>query len=161
MGASATLSPPALAVEPGARALCTVRVRNTGNVVDEVHLEVLGEASSWATVEPSTLSLFPGTDGTATVTFAPPRSAGVPAGAVAFAVRVTPREDPRGMTVEEGTVEVLPFVELGAEITPRTARGSRRGRYELSVDNHGNQADILTLQGLDQDVRLRYSFDPP
>ena len=161
MGASATLSPPALTVEPGARAICTVRVRNTGNVVDEVHLEVLGDAGSWATVEPSTLSLFPGTDGTATVTFAPPRSAGVQAGAVAFAVRVTPREDPHGMTVEEGTVEVLPFTELGAEMVPRTARGSRRGRFELSIDNHGNQPDILTLQGLDQDLRLRYSFDPP
>src|SRR5205085_1351849 len=63
MGATASLSPASVTVEPGRSATCTLRVRNTGTVVDQLTLDVLGDAAAWATVSPPTLSLFPGADG--------------------------------------------------------------------------------------------------
>ena len=45
MGASVTLVNAAVAVEPGGQVAVDVRVRNTGSVVDEFTLEVLGDSS--------------------------------------------------------------------------------------------------------------------
>ena len=72
MGAAASLEPHALDVDPGGVATCQITVRNTGSVVDEFAFSVLGPAGAWAEVEPPSLSLFPGAEGTATVRFRPP-----------------------------------------------------------------------------------------
>ena len=50
MGASVTLVTPAVAVEPGQTISIDIRVRNTGTVVDEFVLDVLGDAAGWAVV---------------------------------------------------------------------------------------------------------------
>ena len=84
VGASVTLVNAAAAVEPGQEAAVDVRVRNTGTVVDEFTLEVLGDSAGWATVEPSVVSLFPGAEGTARIVFRPPRQSSTPAGSVPY-----------------------------------------------------------------------------
>jgi hypothetical protein len=151
MGASATLSAPAVAVAPGEEAVIEIRVRNTGGVVDQLVLDVLGEAGSFAAVEPNLLNLFPGAEGTATIRFRPPRAAKTPAGAVAYAVRVWSKEDPEGSTVEEGRLDVGAFVDTNAELLPRTSRGRRQGRHELAVDNRGNQPLQASVSVVDPD----------
>ena len=60
MGASVTLTAPSIGVVPGGEATLELRLRNTGTVVDEFSLSVLGDAAGWASVEPPTISLFPG-----------------------------------------------------------------------------------------------------
>ena len=65
MGAAASIEPRAVTVAPGTEASVTVRLRNTGTVVDQMTIEVLGDAAGWSTVVPPTLSLFPGADGVA------------------------------------------------------------------------------------------------
>ena len=50
------------------------------------------------------------------VRFAPPRSADVVAGQVPFGVRVFSSEDPSGSVVEEGVIDVAPFVDVTAEM---------------------------------------------
>ena len=74
MGASASLSPPEITVEPGGQAFAELLVRNTGTVVDLFNFEVRGDVDGWVTVEPPSLSLFPGGEGTAQILFAPPRA---------------------------------------------------------------------------------------
>lgn len=56
VGASVTLVTPAVAVEPGQSVSITVKIRNTGSVVDEFALDVLGDAAAWAAVEPPTVA---------------------------------------------------------------------------------------------------------
>ena len=102
MGASVTLVTPAIAVEPGQSVSITLKVRNTGSVVDEFALDVLGDAAAWAAVEPPTINLFPGAEGEAKAVFRPPRAASTPAGLVPFGLRARSREDPAGSAVEEG-----------------------------------------------------------
>ena len=127
MGASVTLVTPALAVDPGQEVTAEVRVRNTGSVVDEFTLDVLGDAAGWAATEPPVVSLFPGVEGTAKLVLRPPRLASTTAGVVPYALRARSREDPAGSAVEEGTITVGAFSEPFAELAPRTSRGSRAG----------------------------------
>jgi hypothetical protein len=160
MGAVATLNPAVLPVEPGAEATAQIKVRNTGNVVDQFSIDVVGEPAAWSTVEPSTLSLLPGTEGTATVTFRPPRTSDVAAGSFPFGVRVASKEDPQGSVTEEGTLEVGGFKEVFGELLPRTSRGRSEGHHELAVDNRGNVRLNADLEASDPNGSLRFRFSP-
>ncbi len=161
VGASITLATPAVAVEPGHEAAVEFRLRNSGSVVDEFTLDVLGDAASWAAVEPPTISLFPGAEQAARVVFRPPRASTTPAGPIPFGVRAQSREDPTGSSVEEGTVQVAPFSESFAELVPRTSRGSRGGSHELAVDNRGNVRLNADVEASDADLQLSFEVKPP
>jgi hypothetical protein len=161
MGATASLRQAVLAVEPGSEVATEIVVRNTGGVVDQFALDVIGDAAAWATVEPPSLSLFPNAEGTATVTFRPPRQPTTSPGAVTFGVRVRSTEDPVGSIVEEGTLQVGSFLAPSAELIPRTSHGGRSGRHELAIDNRGNVPLAATVAGLDPDRLIRFDVDPP
>ena len=161
MGAAASLEPHALDVDPGGVATCQITVRNTGSVVDEFAFSVLGPAGAWAEVEPPSLSLFPGAEGTATVRFRPPRDATTQSGRIPFGLRVASREDPPGSVVEEGTVTVSAYGATTAELLPRTARGRRGARYEIAVDNRGNAERTFAFMPADPAEALGFTLDPP
>ncbi len=161
MGVSVALQSPSVEVEPGAAAVVEVKLRNTGSVVDEFALDVLGDAAAWAVVEPATLSLFPAAEGVVAVHFQPPRAPSTPAGPIAFGLRARSREDPAGSAVEEGTVVVGSFVEPFAELVPRTSRGSGGAAHEVAVDNRGNVRLSAEVTGTDADRLLRFDIAPP
>jgi hypothetical protein len=160
MGASANLTAPAVAVAPGEEATTELRVRNNGAIVDQIVLDVLGDAAAFTTIEPSVLNLFPGAEGTATIRFSPPRASKTPAGMVAYGVRVWSREDPEGSTVEEGQLDLGGFIDTTAELMPRTSRGRRQGRHELAVDNRGNQTLQATVSVVDPDDLITARVEP-
>ena len=145
-----------LTVTPGNQARTEITVRNTGRVVDAYSFEPLGTLAPWMRVEPDTLALMPDGEGTVTVTFDPPRTAQLQAGTIPWAVRVLPREDPAGATVEEGTLDVAPFSQVAAELRPRTSRagGRRSGRSELAIDNLGNTPVDVFFAGGDPEHAL-------
>src|SRR3954466_753590 len=109
MTTTASLDSTSLSLHPGSEAVVPLQIRNNGQVVGGYEISVIGVPSTWATVEPAELSLYPGTATTATVTFRPPRSARTPAGAQAFGVIVQSTEHPELTVVPEGVIEVLPF----------------------------------------------------
>src|SRR3954451_2022640 len=127
-----------VSVVPGSTATCTIRVRNTGVVVDSFSLTVLGQPAAWTTVVPAALSLFPGSDGTIELHFAPPRTASVGSGGLPFGVRVVGSQDPDNPVVEEGEVNLLPVIDVAAKLPPRTSKTKRKSRHEIVVDNKGN-----------------------
>ncbi len=161
MGAVVELEPRSIAATPGTPAVVAVRLRNTGTVVDQFTLDVVGDAAAWATVDPPTVSLFPGAEGATTVTFTPPRSPAVRAGRMPFGLRVQSKEDPSGSTVEEGSVEVAPFTEVTAELVPRTSRGSTGATHDLAVDNRGNVPLSAAITAIDPDRLLAFDLRPP
>src|SRR5207249_11497895 len=95
MAATAALASKAVTVTPGGEAVTEVRVRNSGTVVDQFTLEVLGDASAWAIVKPAIVPLFPGAETVARITFKPPKSSSDLARAVQFSIRVKSREAAR------------------------------------------------------------------
>ncbi len=157
MGASTSLERRTIAVEPGEEATCSVQVRNTGHVVDQFTVEVLGDARSWSDADPAVVNVLPGEESTAVVRFRPPRSSDMPAGSVPFGVRVSSREDPAVSVVEEGTVEVGTFTDLRIELVPSKARGQRQAKYEVAVDNHGNHPVTVDVDTAAPEENLRFS----
>ena len=161
MGVTATLLTKAASVQPGGETSCEIRIRNSGQIVDQFTLEVLGDASGWAIVEPATVSLFPGAEAVARIRFRPPKISSIPAKPIPFAVRVRSHEDARASMVEEGVVEVGPFHDTFAELVPRTSRGSRHARAQLALDNRGNTRINARLTATDPDRKLNFAIAPP
>src|SRR4051812_47048166 len=104
MGASAQLSQASVAVDPGGEGSVDVQIKNSGAVVDEFTVEILGVTQPWATVTPASLSLFPEASGTIHVSFKPPRAPGTTAGNLPVGIMVHSREDPTHSTVEEAAL---------------------------------------------------------
>ncbi|WP_438874240.1 COG1470 family protein, partial [Streptomyces calidiresistens] len=155
-----SLEPASATVRPGDATRVRLRLRNTGDVVDEYHFEPVGEVAPWTTVEPRTLRLYPGTTGDVELTFAPPRDPDALAGPTPYAVRITPTEHPEATVVPEGNITVLPFSEVRAELVPPTVRGRFRGRPRLAVDNLGNTPLTASVVGSDDGDRLSYDIQP-
>ncbi len=147
-------------VKPGAEATCSVRIENTGSVVDGILLDVLGDASEWTTVEPAEVNLLPGASAAAKIVFKPPRASELAPGEVPFGLRAMSREDPDGSKIEEGTVRVGEFSELDTSLVPKSATGRRSARYRLIVENRGNRFERLTIEALDPDVKLAFNSRP-
>src|SRR5215471_13417174 len=118
MGASVWLEETEIAVDPGTESVAELRVRNTGAVLDEFSFAPVGMAQGWISVEPSSVSLFPGDEEGVQIHFRPPRLSTTLAGASPFAVKVVPREDPESVSVVEGTLVVAPFEERSVDLVP-------------------------------------------
>ena len=159
MAARVRLSARDLSVQPGAAAVVDCAVTNVGQVVDEFHVQVLGDAARWAEVTPP-LRLMPGQEGVARITFRPPRAAATAAQAIVFGVQVSSVEDPSGTVVEEALLNVRAFADTSAELVPTTSHGRRHARHEIAVDNRGNQRLLAQLAPTDPAGALRFRVRP-
>ncbi|MEU8703653.1 hydrolase [Streptomyces sp. NPDC048565] len=155
-----SLEPASTTVDPGGSTTVRLRLRNTGDVVDEYHFEATGSLSPWTVVEPQSLRLYPGTTGSVELTFTPPRTPDATAGPNPYAVRITPTEHPEAATVPEGNLTITPFTEVRAELVPPVVKGRFRGRPRLAVDNLGNTKLTASLSGSDNGDQLSYEIHP-
>lgn len=156
-----TLSAVALAAAPGALATLEVRVRNKSTIVDQYSVDVVGEPAQWSTVQPSTLSLFPDKEGTATILFRPPRSSTVTAGRKIFSIKVQSKASAQISAEQGGAIEVAPFSDAVVAMTPRTGRGGESAVFRAQVQNKGNAPLEATLEATDPDEVLLFEFDRP
>lgn len=161
MSAVTTLSRADPTVDPGGQAAITITIRNTGAIVDRFDVDVVGPTAGWARVDPPSLSLFPGVEGSVTITFSPPRASTPRAGLHPFGIRVRPAADPSGSSVEEGRISVTPFTAVAADVVPQTSRGSKVGRHQVVVANRGNAPSDVTVNAIDPDRRLKLDVQPP
>jgi hypothetical protein len=149
MSPSVVLDPTPVRLEAGTSARIPLQIRNTGHIVEGYRVDVVGPPAAWTTVEPAEVTLYPGDTATLSVDLHPPRSPEAPAGEHLYGVRVVPVEHPEEAVVPEAVVEVLPFLELTAELVPRTSHGRLGGRHEVAVDNRGNAPVEVTLTASD------------
>ncbi len=161
MSAVTSLSRADPTVDPGGQSAITIKIRNAGSIVDRFDVDVVGPTTGWVRVDPPSLSLFPGVEGTVTITFAPPRASTPRAGVYPFGIRVRPAADPAGSTVEEGRISVTPFTTVAADIVPQTSRGSRVGSHQVVVVNRGNAPSDVAVIAEDPDRRLKLAVVPP
>jgi hypothetical protein len=156
----ATLDTQLLVLPPGGEASCELHIQNRGDIVEGYRLEVLGEAARWATVEPPTLTVYPGTQAGARIVFHIPRGYDVPAADVAFGVRVVPVEHPENAVVPEATLRIGAYAETTAELVPRTSRTRRVATHDIAVDNRGNAPLKVDLAAGDPDNALKLKVRP-
>ena len=155
------LNPVTADVEPGAEAAVELTVRNTGDIVEEYHLQATGDPARWCSIEPQTLRLYPGTTGIAHLTFAPPRSSESQAGPQSYAVKVTPREDRENTFAIEGVLRVAEFADIRADLIPATTRGWHRGRVKLAVDNFSNTVASASVSTTSSNSNLQVDIRTP
>lgn len=154
------LEPLSASVEAGQQTDVRLRIRNTGDVVEEYHVDVVGDSATWCSIEPSSVRLYPGTTGSVSLKFQPPRSPDATAGPHPYGVRVRPIETPDAVTVHEGNITVAPFTDIRAELMPVTVRGWRHAKPRLVVDNYGNvplTASVIAEssdRSIDADTRI-------
>ncbi|MEU4745412.1 hydrolytic protein [Actinosynnema sp. NPDC023658] len=146
---------PTVFVTPGSEASTKLTVRNDSDIVEAYEFEVVGECAPWTSVEPTRLSLYPGTSEQVTVVLRPPRSSEVRAGEVPLGVRVLPVERPESAVVSETTVVVEPFLQQHAELVPERRRAWRSARFHVEVRNVGNTPVGVTLVAAEADDQLR------
>lgn len=149
-----------VSVVPGMEASCQLTVANNGGIVEAYSFQPVGDLAQFTTVEPDRLSLYPGTEGSVTLRFNAPRDARVRAGEAPFGVVVTPVEQPDGRVVPEGLLDVQPFAETTAELTPRTSQARLWAKHSLALDNRGNLPVEATVTGGDPDGRVRVRCKP-
>ncbi|MEU1519418.1 RICIN domain-containing protein [Streptomyces sp. NPDC005811] len=155
-----SLEPASATVDPGGATTVRLRLRNTGDVVDEYRFEVVGALATWAVVVPPVLRLYPGTTGSVDLTFSPPRTPDATAGPSPYAVRITPTEHPEATTIPEGNLTITPFVDVRAELVPPTVKARFRGRPRLAIDNMGNTKLTASVRGSDNGDQLSYDIHP-
>ncbi len=155
MGARVSLEASELSVEPGKSTTVKVSISNTGSIVERFDVCVLGPQAACASVEPSFVSLFPGTEGSVTVTFAPTRQPATEPGRFVFGVKAIPANNPAESSVEEGWLTVTSYHEVGADLIPAASRSRwRSGKLGLAVDNRGNVPEPISVNGLDPTARI-------
>jgi len=160
MPAALSILTPVVNVQPGGEGVASITIRNTGQVVDQFAINLLGDASAWGRPDPGVISLFPGAEETVTLRFSPPRSSAIVAGTVPFGVRVTSQEDPEFSVVEEGSVLIGGFSAVEARIVPRTSEGKRNAVHRIEVTNTGNAPVSAHLVASDPDELLVFDFEP-
>jgi hypothetical protein len=160
MPAAISILTPLVTALPGAEAVAQVLIRNTGTVVDQFAVNLLGDASAWARPDPGVLSLFPGAEQTISIRFSPPRSSAVTAGTIPFGVRVTSQEEPDFSIVEEGAVQIGGFSAVEVRIVPRTSEGKRNAVHRLEVTNTGNAPVSAEVLASDPDELLAFELEP-
>jgi hypothetical protein len=149
-----------LIVEPGREVTCEISLSNTGTIVEQYSIMVLGDAAGWVRADPPVVSMFPGAQQTVTLHFAPPRDHTTLAGELPFAVKVIPSNEPEESVTEEGVVTVGSFNDVGAELLPRNPVGRIGGRQRLAIDSRGNSPLPIGITALDASDALRFKFRP-
>lgn len=160
MPAALSIITPLVTVQPGGEGEAKVLIRNTGTVVDQFAINLLGDASAWARPDPPVVSLFPSAEQEVSIRFTPPRSSAVTAGAIPFGVRVTSREEPDFSVVEEGAVQIGGFSAVEAKLVPRTSEGKKNAVHRIEVTNTGNAPITTNLSAADPDELLVFDVEP-
>ena len=125
---------------PGELSSGDVTVENAGDHAVDVRLSLTGEAAAWGWITPATMTLGAGEQRAAHVTFKLPRAPHPPAGPLEVTVSVTGG----GGAEARATLEVTAFADVFATLEPVDGK---RGRYQLTVENRGNVAVPLTVEG--------------
>ena len=71
-----------LTVEPGQTTTCQVSLANTGTIVEQFTIMMIGDVAPWTEADPPVVSLFPGGQQSVTLKFSPPRASTTRAGEV-------------------------------------------------------------------------------
>jgi hypothetical protein len=160
MPAAVTIQTPSVTVQPGGTGIAVVLIRNTGTIVDQFAVNVVGDASAWARPQPPAVSLMPNDEANVEIHFTPPRSSAVVAGTVPYGVRVTAQEDKEFSVVEESVVTIAGFSAVEAKVVPRTSEAKRRAVHRIEVLNTGNAPVTAAVSASDPDELLAFEIEP-
>lgn len=148
---------PRVETMPGASCRVELEVYNTGEVIDSVTSRVVGHPFD-VDQQPPTLSLFPESGDTLTVSFTVPDDFAAGTHTVPIEVASTFKHD--DVAVAHLDLEVAPVTSASLALTPSDITGGKKAKFAVEVTNDGNVPLDLTLTGNDLERVLRFQFEP-
>lgn len=134
-----------------------ITVVNMGRVVDAFDLQLRGLDSSWYTLTPERVSLFPGAKAAAVLQLRAPAASLANAGTYTAEVIATSRDAPTESTSVAVQVVIAAQSELSVAIEPQRIV-ARRATFTSTVSNDGNVAREVVLRPTDAEEMLLFSF---
>ena len=151
--------PPTIDITPGTQQRFVLALTNTGAVVDQFTLSLSGLDSDWYTLEPSSITLFPGASGQAEISVYPPAGSSAAAGAYPIRIEIASVSTPEGGATFSSVVNVGTVGTLDMEVRPSMAQG-RSAAFRIMWHNHTNAAITVELEARDTEEGLRYRIEP-
>ena len=114
-----------------------------------------GVDPSWVEAPNGTARIFPEAFETVTITFKPPRAAGVAAGEYPFTVTGISADNPSLTHATTGTPTIDAFVDFGLDLaSPRQVTGEVEGVFTLKLTNTGNARLTIALDAAEETGRV-------
>lgn len=148
-------------ITPGEAFRAHVDVRNAGTIVETYDLIPLGPAAPWVEIEPSSISLFPGEEGTALVTMRPPLSPSVVAGEYVIGIQAMSQVRRENASSDELVASVAPFYRFSTSIGRNSFSIRTKAKLLVQVANEGNSTVTYQVDAIDPDGYLTVKPDEP
>lgn len=150
-----------LRVEPGQVSTTDLTIRNPSGIVETYDVEVLGPAAAWVSVDPMSVSLFPGDEQDVTLTIQPPMTSRVVAGDYAVGVQVTSQVRLESTATAESVVTIPPFyrfrlLQAQSAYTVRT-----KATTLVRIVNEGNSTVTYGVQAIDPEGFMKVAPKDP
>ena len=146
-------------VTPGQAERVPMTVRNVSGIVESFSLTPLGPAAPWVEVLPTEVSLFPGDEGTATITFRPPRVPGVVAGEYVVAIRALSQVMRDSASTDELLVTVAPYNQASSDIARSTFTVRTKAETQLEIVNRGNATVVYHVSAVDPEGYMKVELE--
>ena len=148
-------------ITPGEAFRAHVDVQNAGTIVETYDLIPLGPAAPWVEIEPSSLSLFPGEEGTAVVTMRPPLSPSVVAGDYMVGIQAMSQVRRENASSDELLASVAPFYRFTTSIGRNSFSIRTKAKLLVQVTNEGNSTVAYQIDAVDPEGYLTVKPEEP
>jgi beta-lactam-binding protein with PASTA domain len=142
-------------VAPGTEWTASVRITNTGTLVERVDVRVEGFPDGWAVFEPPQVNLDQGQEQQVLMRVRPPHDPGTTAGPRPFVVSAWSMTNPAVRTDLRGSLTVGTFASCTVEVDPPASATRRDARLTAIITNHGNVPLSGQLRGREAEGALR------
>lgn len=148
-------------LEPGPGSSVEIRIRNNSTIVDEYVVQAVSPPE-WLKLEHSEISLMPGENTSATITFSIRDRSFVEAQTVKVPLRICSTRDATKFAEQQVALTIPPSgpkVALSARPTIVTVEDDTAGKFQVILDNKAsNHTRRMVLTGSDPEDAVRFDF---
>ena len=148
-------------VEPGQAERVDLTVRNVSGIVESYSLTAIGPAAPFVEILPDELSLFPGDEGTASVSLRPPRVPTAVAGDYVIGIRALSHVTRDSAATGEIVVTVAPFYSSATDVSQTTFAVRTKATTQVQIINRGNSTVTYSVTASDPDGYMTVSIQNP
>ncbi len=142
----------------GVPEIISLQLQNMGEIVDKFIVDIEGIEADWYSRSASSIALMPQTTEQAQISFQVPRKKGIKARTYPFAIIVRSQTKPEDITIVNGNIDVLPFVDYKLKVAPYRVTCRRKGTFRIGLNNTGTSEAKIVLDATDLDEGLNFKF---
>jgi uncharacterized membrane protein len=138
--------------------IASLTLQNMGEIVDKFMVDIEGIEADWYNRSASSIALMPQTIEPVQISFQVPKKKGIKARNYPFAVIVKSQTKPDDVTILNGSIDVLPFVDYKLKVAPYRVTCRRKGTFRVGLSNTGTAEARIVLDATDLDEGLNFKF---